>query len=61
MNKDLTVHASSVKELYYYATQQGAPIEQLTIMSGLQAEHFVNPDARIPVQQLVSLWHAADC
>jgi len=59
MKRDLTIHASFVKELYYYAIEQGAPVESLTKMTGLQAEHFNNLDARIPVQKIAALWQAA--
>lgn len=59
MKKEFTIHASSVKELYYYAIQQGAPEKQLNAMTGLQTAHFDNLDARIPVQKIVALWHAA--
>ncbi len=59
MHKDLTIHASSVKELFYYAIEQGAAAEQLSAMSGLKETHFSDSDARIPVQKIVSLWHAA--
>jgi len=59
MNKELTIHASFVKELFYYASQQGAPAEKLSAMTGLQTDHFDNLDARIPTKQIVSLWHAA--
>ena len=59
MGKDLTIHASSVKELFYYAVEHGATAEQLTGLSGIKAEHLNPADARIPLPQLVALWHAA--
>jgi len=59
MNKELTIHASLVKELYYYAIQQGAPHEHLITMTGLETAHFENLDGRIPLHKLVTLWHAA--
>ena len=59
MGKDLTIHASSVKELFYYAVKHGATAEQLTGLSGIKTENLNQADARIPLPKLVALWHAA--
>lgn len=59
MNKPLTIYAGVVKELYYKAVQAGASNTSLAQMTGFTPEHFNDIDARIPIKQLVSLWHAA--
>lgn len=59
MTRECTIHASWVKELYYYAIQQGASGTGIEEKTGLNAREFADPDARIPVKQLVSLWHAS--
>lgn len=59
MTRECTIHASWVKELYYYAIEQGASRNGLIEKTGLSDLDFGDPDARIPVKKLVSLWHAS--
>ncbi len=59
MNRECTIHASWVKELFYYAIEKGASRNELIEKTGLNSLDFDDPDARIPVKKLVRLWHAS--